>query len=443
MKSVSIFTWLVSVSVLSVLTGCSDSSVVALNDDTPQPKPLEMDRAISGVKEETTATPATEISTTNAVYNWPCWRGPDGTGISRETGLLHVFPESGPTILWQAKLGTGFSGLSIADGRLITLFGESGREIIVCFDANSGRKIWTVDSDADFAQGRSFGPRATPWIDGDRVYVVGASGMIFCLEVATGNKIWSFNIYDQFAMQQFVHEEGLSCSPVILENKLILLAGNSAFAFDKQNGELIWRACREKMNHTTPRVAYMERRSQLLVLTAENLISLDPQTGEEFWRHPQQAVNCASPVVGPDNQVFTAAAYGFGSQLVKLTGNSATQVYQNKELATHHATAVLFEGHLFGFHDRPGIFKCVAFHTGKEKWSSRSPGKGKLIIADGQMIIITETGELVLAPVSSDGFHPASQARVLKGTCYTAPALANGRLYVRSNQQLVCIDMKK
>lgn len=452
--------------------GCSDSDNVAfrenesssdLRERSPQPGSTVDDERSTGSKihpEEITlerpeavsssddqGTSATrrvffrEAAATESQSDWPRWRGPHGTGKSNETGLIRKFPESGPEILWRAKLGTGFSGLTVSDGRVFTLFGAEGRERNVCFDANTGREIWNIDSDADFAQGRSFGPRATPYVEGEHVYIVGASGMLFCLKAATGEKVWSFNIYDKFRMKP--HEEGLSCSPLVDGKKLIVLAGTSAFAFDKKNGELVWQALKEKMNHTTPKFAAIAGRKQLLVLTGQNLVGLDPESGRELWRHPQRAVNCATPVVGPHDQIFTAAAYGFGCQLIKLTDGTATQIYKNNSLATHHATAVLHEGHLYGFHDRPGIFKCVDFATGKEKWQSRSPGKGKLIIADGQMIVITEYGELVLAPVSPDGFRATAKARVVQGTCYTAPTLVNGKLYLRSDREMVCINIKE
>ena len=384
-------------------------------------------------------TPETKQS--KARYDWPSWRGPNRDGTSPETGLIRTFPDAGPKIIWRAKLGSGFSGLSVADGRVFTLFGEDGREKIVCLDADTGDEIWKVDSDADFAQGRSFGPRATPCVDGDRVYAVGASGMVHCLKAASGDRVWRFNVYDKFGMTP--HDEGLSCSPQVDGKKLILAAGVSVFAFDKTNGEVTWRALDEKMNHSTPRRTMLDKQVQWVALSASHLVGLDPESGDELWRYPQRAVNCASPVIGPDDQVFAAAAYGFGCQLVKCSGGEAKEVYKNNVLATHHATALLHEGHLYGFHDRPGIFKCVEFNTGKEKWVSRSPGKGKLLIADGQMIVITEYGELLLAPVSPDGFEPTAKARVVKGTCYTAPTLAGGKLYVRSDQEMVCIDMKK
>lgn len=270
---------------------------------------------------------------------------------------------------------------------------------------------------------------------------MGASGKLHCLEAATGKTVWSFNIYDKYGMRP--HGEGLSCSPQIDGKKVIAVAGTSVFAFDKTNGKLIWQVLKEKMNHSTPTFAIFGGRRQLVVLTGSNLVGLDPESGRELWRHAQRGVNCATPVVGTDNQIFTAASYGFGCQLVKVAGGTVKQVYKTNTLATHHATAMLYKGHLYGFHDRPGIFKCVEFATGKEQWASRSPGKGKLIIADGQMIIITEYGALVLAKPTPDGYGETAKAQIVKGTCYTAPTLANGKLYVRSDKEMVCIHMKK
>ncbi len=280
-------------------------------------------------------------------------------------------------------------------------------------------------------------------VDGNHVYAMGASGELYCLESATGKTVWSFNIYDKFEMRRFFHEEGVSCSPLVDGERLIMLAGIHAFAFDKTNDELIWQSLEEKMNHSTPTFATIDGRRQLLVLTASNLVGHDPESGRELWRHAQRGVNCVTPVVGADNQIFTAASYGFGCQLVKISDDTATQVYMNNALATHHATAMLFDGNLYGFHDRPGIFKCVEFATGEEKWVSRFPGKGKMIIADGQMIIITEYGELVLAKPTPESYSETAKAQVVKGTCYTAPTLAGGKLYVRSDKEMVCIDMKQ
>lgn len=375
-------------------------------------------------------------------FDWPCWRGPHADNTSREKNLIRRFPDDGPAVLWRKQLGTGFSGMSISGDRLFTMFGDGDREYAAGFNTQDGSQLWKIDIDKDFAQGRSFGPRATPYVDGDHVYFVGASGRVLCLTAETGKEVWSLNVYDKFEMRRFIHEEGLSPSPLVDGKSLIVQAGISVFAFNKSTGEVIWRSLEERMNHSSPTLAQLDGKRQLIVLTGENLVGLSPPDGSEQWRQPQRGVNCASPVIGPKNRVFTAASYGFGSQLTQVTNGTARQVYKTNTLATHHATAVLHQGHLYGFHDRPGIFKCVEFATGEEKWVSRAAGKGKLIVADDQIILLNESGKLMLAPVSSDGFEPTAEARLLKGTCYTAPSLANGRLYLRSNEEMICISMK-
>lgn len=374
-------------------------------------------------------------------FDWPCFRGPHGNGTSDETGLLHTFSQSGPKVVWKAKLGTGFSGVSIAGGRAFTLYGLDGRERIVCFDALSGEEQWNVDSDADFAEGRCYGPRSTPCVDGDRVYAVGASGRILCLSAAKGEEIWSFNVYKKFKMRS--HEEGLSPSPLVLENRLIIYAGRSVFALDKSTGEVIWQALDEPMNHASPTIVQIEGGDQLLVLSQSNLIAISPRDGHELWRHENQAVNIATPIADGENQIFTGAAYGFGSQLVRVKGSQAQQVYKNEALASHTCTPILYQGKLYGCHDRIGTLRCVDMQTGKQIWESRTPGKSNFILAEGQLIMLTEAGELVLAPASPDGFEATASAQVVEGISYTQPSLAHGKLYVRSDQELACIEMKK
>lgn len=373
-------------------------------------------------------------------FEWPGWRGPAGNDISAETGLVKSFPAEGPKILWRTPLGTGHSGIAVAGGRVFTLYGSEGREYVAAFAALTGTQLWKVDSDADFAEGRSFGPRSMPRVDGERVFTVGASGQVFCLDVASGNKVWAFNIYDKYEMRP--HEEGLSPSPLVVGDKLILLAGRSVFALNKADGNLIWRALDEPMNHASPCLGTIEGRSQLLVLSGSHLVGLSPESGQELWRYAQDAVNIATPVLGPNNQIFLAASYGFGNQLVRIEGNSPRQVYKENTMANQHDTALLHEGSLYGCHDRAGLLKCVDFASGKERWVAREPGKGKLILADGQLIMINEEGTLYLAPISSQSFEPTAEARVLTGTCYTTPSLAQGRLYLRSDLELVCVDMR-
>ncbi len=372
---------------------------------------------------------------------WATWLGPEGNGISRETGLITTFPEDGPKILWRAELGTGYSGLTVSDGRVFTLFGRQGREYVACFHAMTGEPLWKVDSDKDFADGRSPGPRSTPGVDGNRVYALGASGQLQCLETATGKPVWQFNVLEKFGLR--LHEEGLSPSPLVDGQQLIILAGRSVYALDKLTGELLWKALDEPMNHSSPMLRAINGTRQLVVLTGRNLVGLSPEDGREIWRHPQEGVNIMTPVVGPGDQIFVGAAYGSGCRLIRVAGTSTQEVYKNSILSPHTATPVLYEGHLYGFDDRAGIFKCVEFATGTEKWNTRKTVKGNIIIADGQIVLINEEGQLLLAPATSDDFSPTARANLLRGgICYTAPTLVQGRLYIRSNQELLCVQLK-
>ena len=378
--------------------------------------------------------------TANPASGWTSWRGPSADGTSGETGLASTFPDSGPSELWRVPLGSGFSGLTVRGDRLFTLYGDGSREYVACFNAETGEELWKFDSDPDFSEGRSFGPRATPCLDGEHLYAVGASGRIICLKARDGTEVWSMNLYEKFGMRR--HDEGLSPSPQVDGAQLIVAGGNSIFALEKNSGEVIWRALEEKINHSTPRMAQLAGKRQLLALTTQNLVSLDPGDGAENWRIEQRGVNCATPVVAGD-QVFTAAAYGFGCQLVRVSGAGAKQVYKNNALACHHATPVFHEGHLYGFHDRIGILRCIKLETGEEIWETRGPGKGKMILADGQMIILSENGTLALAPASAQGYAPTAIAqKLLSGISYTAPTLVDGKLFLRSNEEMVCIKLK-
>lgn len=384
--------------------------------------------------------PAGAAGTGPTTPGWARFLGPAGDATSAETGLITTFPADGPRERWRAPLGTGFSGLTVAGGRLYTQYGRDGREWVAGFDAASGKELWRFDAGPDFAEGRSFGPRATPCLDGGRLYAIGAHGHLACLDAATGAPVWELPFLETFGLRP--HEEGHSPSPQIDGDRLILSGGDGVFALDKGSGRLLWRALSEKMGHSTPRFATLDGRRQLLALSLSHLVGLDPSDGGELWRVPQQGVNIATPVTGPGDGVFTAAAYGFGSQLTRVAGGRAATVYQNNCLATHTSTAVVHRGFLYGFHDRIGILRCVDFATGEEKWETRGPGKGNLILADGQLIILTEDGRLALAPASPEGYQASAEARLLSGTSYTAPTLVDGWLYLRSNEEMVCVSLK-
>ncbi len=392
--------------------------------------PARVDAAV-----QPAATPA-------AASEWASFLGPRGNGTSSEAGLLKTFPEDGPKVLWRAELGTGYSGLTVAGGRVFTLYGRDGREFFGGFDAATGEPLWKIDVHEDFAEGRSPGPRSTPAVDGGLVYALGASGDLLCVTAAKGDVVWQYNVVEKFGLR--LHDEGISPSPLIDGDRLIVAVGKSVYALDKTDGKQIWKALDESMNHSTPVFAMIGGQRQLVVLSGRNLVGLDPADGRELWRHKHEGVNIATPVVGGNDEVFVGAAYGAGSQLVKVSGDATEQVYKTSVLSPHTSTPILHDGHLYGFDDRPGVFKCIDFATGKEKWNTRKTAKGNIIIADGQIILINEEGELILATATADGYTSTAKARLFRGgVCYTAPTLVQGKLYLRSDREMVCVALKE
>lgn len=328
------------------------------------------------------------------------------------------------------------------------MFGKNGREKVVCFDADSGQKLWEVDSDANLQNKRGNGPRATPAVLGERVFTIGALGSIMCLDVKTGKKIWSLHLNNDLGIR--ISREGLSPSPLIHRDKLFVMAGppvGSILALDKDTGKIVWKALNERINHSSPIIVAMGGARHLVALTASNVVGLSLHEGRELWRRPMKAVNIATPIWCDGGGLFLSAAYGYGCQFIKLSmaGDRIypEQVYKKSVLATHHATAVYYKGYLYGSHDRRGPFKCIKAPTGEEMWSSTTPGKGKAIITDCQLIVLNEAGYLFLAPATPDGFSPTSRARLLRGPCYTAPTLANGKLYARNPGELLCLNFRK
>ena len=381
---------------------------------------------------------------TSGVGNgWFTFAGPNGNWTTGDTGLISEFPADGPKVLWKTPLGTGFSGLVVGGGKVYTIFGRDGQETVGCFDAKTGREVWTVVSGSDYAEGRSHGPRATPALDGNRLFTVGATGHVMCLDAASGNKVWNYNLHDKFSMRP--HNEGLSPSPLVDGQNVILCGGSSAIAVNKATGEQVWRALDEEWNHSTPVFSMISGRRQLVTLTGQNMVGLDPSNGSELWRYEQRGVNAASPVVGPGGRVFGSASYGFGCHLVQVNGGSAERVYKRNELATHHATALLHEGFLYGFHDRPGRFKCINFESGQEQWeaSPRDMQKGKMVMADGKFFVLAESGGLYIVPVNPMQFQSSAYARgVLSGQSFTAPSLVDGILYIRTDKEMAAVDLR-
>ena len=395
--------------------------------------------------------------------DWPQWRGPQRDGISSETGLLQSWSADGPAVQWRTRLGNGFSGISIANGRVFTMFAQGDDEFAICLDAETGAERWRHRTGPYYKETQGGdGPRSTPTVEGEIVYVLGATGKLFALAAASGAPIWEKDLVAEFDSE--VPKWGFSTSPLIEGDLLLVEAGGrdgnfvvdmvidrktavTAVALDKATGATAWTALNEKMSYSSPIAFTAAGARQLAYFTAYSLTGLAPEDGRVYWRYPYKTrydVSAATPIFIPPNRLFISTGDDNGGVVlqIKSHGDSLAieQVWQNKKMKNHFGTSVLYDNHLYGFDN--AILKCLDAHTGQEKWKTRGYGKGTLIVADGQLIVLGEEGQLGLVEATPAGFREKTKAQVLNGRCWTMPSLADGRLYVRDESEIVCLNVQ-
>jgi outer membrane protein assembly factor BamB len=386
--------------------------------------------------------------------DWPQFLGPNRDGVAADP-VAGTFPAGGPKVVWSAKVGQGFSGPVVAGGSVV-IFHRVGNDAVVrCLDAATGTEKWASKYPTDYRDDFGFdeGPRATPAISGGRVYTFGAEGMLACWNLADGAKAWSVDTRAQFHADKGFF--GVACSPLV-EGDLVVLnvggkGGAGVVAFDRGDGRVRWKATGDEAGYASPVAATLGGRRYVLSFNRAGLAGIDPPTGAvKFsfpWRSRSHAsVNAATPLVVGDD-VFLSASYGTGAVLLHVGADGKPgEVWSGDEsLSNHYATSVYRDGMLYGFDGRQEMtprLRCVEWKTGKVRWTQEDFGAGTLMRAGDRLVILTEKGELVIAPATPEGFRPVARARVLKSTCRAHAALAGGMLYARDQETLLCVDLR-
>jgi outer membrane protein assembly factor BamB len=384
--------------------------------------------------------------------DWPQFLGPNRDGQYQGVSLVQGWGREGPSELWRRPVGSGFAGPVVADGRLILFHRLNDHEVVEAWNAVSGEPIWRYDYVTTYRDDFGFdeGPRAVPVVVDGKVFTFGAQGHMHAFDLETGDLVWGVDTRVEFGVRKGFF--GSAGSPLIDSGHVIANiggAGAGVVAFDADTGEVAWTALDDDASYSSGIRATFGGVPHAVFFTRSYLAGLDPTDGSvrftQRWRSRLMAsVNAATPIV-VDDFIFVSSAYGTGAGLFRVNGDQLDQVWISDEvMSNHYATSVYHEGHLYGFHGRqeysPNL-RAVELQTGQVKWDIPTYGAGTITVADGRLLIIRESGELVMAEASPEAFSVIDQAQLLDPVIRAYPALANGKLYVRNENTLVCFDL--
>jgi outer membrane protein assembly factor BamB len=342
--------------------------------------------------------------------------------------------------------------MAVAGGRLFTHTARAKKEeVVLCLDPATGKQLWRHAYPCDYnryatlIEGADHGPRATPAVDGERVYTIGTTGILLCLEARTGKQLWRRELLK--IASRSCPPRGYCSSPLVVGKHVYVhpggSKGNSVAALDKKDGRLVWQALDDPLGHATPVWLEFEGTPQVLFFTGRGAVAVAPRDGRLLWRYPwttQPDHQVATPIYSA-GKVFLSSGQGIGGAVFRLgKGQRPETVWKTNVMQCRYATPVLYKGKLYGFSE--GRLRCVDFASGERHWDKAGLGKGTLLLADGMLIVLGERGHLVLAEATPKRYVEKARCKPLDDVCLTAPALADGRLFIRNARLLLALDLR-
>lgn len=396
--------------------------------------------------------------------DWPQYRGANHDGSSSES-IRTDWSVTPPKVLWKRSVDPAWSSISTSGARLYTqvqrFVGNRDTELCVALDANTGKELWATPlDDADYPDGgtgANDGPRSTPSVDGDHVYVFTSYLKLYCLQASTGKVVWMRDFPGEFAGTTVINWQN-AASPLIVGDLIYLnsnVQNKRLMALRKTDGTTVWATQDDRMTHSTPVYATLGDRQQILFLTARGLVGVTPESGAILWRYtftPSGTSTAATPIAAGE-YVYASCAYALGAWSARVTGSAAgmtvtqTDFKRGSAYQNHWSTPVVHEGFLYGIVENgQRSLACFSLAGRTNRWIATSvggqnPGYGSLIKVGGKLLVLTESGRLVLLEPDPTKYSEIARFDALTGTSWNHPIVSNGRIYARSATQMVALDV--
>jgi outer membrane protein assembly factor BamB len=382
---------------------------------------------------------------------WTGFRGPDRDGHYQEMPILTHWPATGLRELWRQPCGGGYASFAIAEGLAFTIEQRREQEVVVAYEVETGREVWTHGWNAHFSESMGGdGPRATPVYAEGRIFALGAEGELHCLEAQRGELVWSKNILTENGAR--VPTYGVSASPLVLNHQLIVLSGarrgKSVLSYDKSDGHLLWASLDDLTGYASPMRASVNGEEQVIICGDTNTLGLQVADGALRWTFPWRITNHELPIAQPvtlgANRFLLSAGYFTGCATFEVNKNGGAfttrELWRSKSLKNKFTSSVFWQGYLYGLDE--DILTCLDAVTGERRWKDGRYGYGQLLLASGHLVILCGNGDLALVQATPERHMELTRFPAIHGKTWNHPAISGGRLLVRNGAEMACFDLR-
>ena len=443
-------------SILLIVAGCSnsrqahDAAVEQHRQQQAAQAPAAPVAAASASPQASASASPGETAAQHAAGRnyWTNFRGPKRDGKYDETPVSTNWPANGPPVIWKQPVGVGFSSFAVADGKAYTIEQRRNQEVVAAYDVGTGRELWVQKWNAEFSDSTGDGPRSTPTWDQGRIYALGATGELRCLDANTGAVVWGKNILSDNQARNLPW--AMAASPLIVDDKVIVLPGGangkSVVAYNKMTGAPVWKVLDDPQAYVSPMLVDLAGRRQIVVVSASRVVGLTPENGSLLWSYgwdTDMGINVSQPIMVDQNRFFISSGYGKGAALVEVKGSgnsyTATTIWENNNMKNKFNSSVLHNGYVYGLDE--GILVCLDVNTGERKWKEGRYGYGQVLLAGGHLIITSDQGEIALVKATPAQYSEVVRFAALQGQTWNYPAIASGRLLVRNSNEMAAYDI--